>query len=68
MDGIEIFLEYYNNQRNHEALCNVTPIDESYDWRENNMARRKKVKQETLQTSYKHNHQWRESNKSKLIR
>ena len=38
MEGIEIFLEYYNKQRYHEALCNVIPTDASYGWREDIMA------------------------------
>ncbi len=68
IEGIETFLEYCNNQCYHEALCNVTPIEVSYDWRVDDMALREEAKQQTLQERCEHDYQWRESNKSKLVR
>jgi hypothetical protein len=45
---MESFADYYNHYRYHEALDNVTPADGYYGRREEILARREEVKQQTL--------------------
>ena len=46
--AIARFVEYYNNRRYHESLCNVTPID-MYNGRQDEILnRREQIKRETL--------------------
>jgi putative transposase len=45
---MESFADYYNHYRYHEALDNVTPADAYYARREEILARREEVKQQTL--------------------
>ena len=47
-DAMESFVNYYNYHRYHEALDNVTPADVYYGRREEILARREEVKQQTL--------------------
>lgn len=47
--AIEAFVEYYNNQRYHEALENLTPADVYFGRSEEVLSKREKIKQETLQ-------------------
>ena len=59
-EAIQSFVEYYNYQRYHEALGNVTPADVYYGRKESIIARRKEVKQRTLQARRDHNRKLRE--------
>src|SRR5919106_345877 len=47
-EAMESFVNYYNYHRYHEALDNVTPADVYYGRREEILARREEVKQQTL--------------------
>ncbi len=64
-EAVEKFVEYYNNRRYHEALGNVTPADVYYGRREDILARRKEVKNKTLQARREHNRKLRELDRSK---
>jgi putative transposase len=47
-EAMESLVNYYNYQRYHEALDNVTPADVYYGRQEEILARREEVKQQTL--------------------
>ena len=63
--AIEEFIEYYNHRRYHEALGNITPVDVYYGRREYILARRKEVKQQTIEVRLKHNRKMRELDRTK---
>ena len=50
---IERFVEYYNHQRYHEALNNVTPADVYFGHHREILSKRDKIKQKTLETRKK---------------
>jgi transposase InsO family protein len=56
--AIEAFVEYYNHERYHESLENLTPID-VYSGREKEvLSRREQIKQETLEKRRRENLGW----------
>ena len=55
MAWIDIFVEYYNNHRYHEALNNVTPADVYYGRDQKILMRREKIKKKTMQLRRKQN-------------
>jgi len=53
--SIEPFVNYYNNQRYHESLNNVTPADVYFGRSEDVLNRRKEVKLQTIKERRKNN-------------
>jgi transposase InsO family protein len=47
-DQIGVFVDYYNHNRYHEALNNVTPADVYYGRDREVLARREQIKQKTM--------------------
>ena len=45
---IGLFIEYYNNDRYHEALNNLTPADVHYGRSRDILTRRKRIKKQTM--------------------
>jgi transposase InsO family protein len=52
---IDRFVQYYNNQRYHESLDNVTPADVYYGRQQEIITRREKLKRRTLKARKKYN-------------
>ncbi len=46
--AIEAFVQYYNHERYHEALDNLTPADVYAGKEEEVLTRREQIKEETL--------------------
>jgi putative transposase len=55
LDQIDLFIEYYNNQRYHEALNNLTPVDVYCGKAREIMARREKIRNNTMLQRRRHN-------------
>jgi transposase InsO family protein len=55
-DQIELFVDYYNNYRYHEALSNVTPSDVYFGRDHEILTRREKIKKSTLRLRRKQNY------------
>jgi len=45
---IASFVDYYNSERYHESLDNVTPADDYYGSSSEILSRRKRIKKETM--------------------
>jgi len=54
-EAIESFVEYYNHQRYHEALGNITPADVYHGRKESILTWREEVKHKTLEARKEHN-------------
>ncbi|MGB6649029.1 MAG: integrase core domain-containing protein, partial [Bacteroidota bacterium] len=52
---INRFIEYYNNERYHESLNNVTPADVYFGRYQEVITRREQLKQETMKHRRLHN-------------
>ena len=52
---IGVFVEYYNNQRYHEALNNVTPADVYYGRDQKIFKKRENIKKKTMQLRRRQN-------------
>lgn len=46
---IEAFVEHYNHQRYHEALCNMTPADVNFGSAPAIIKQRERIKQKTIE-------------------
>jgi len=55
LDQIDLFIEYYNNQRYHEALNNLTPSDVYCGKAREIMARRERIRKTTMLQRRRHN-------------
>ena len=55
IDQIDQFINYYNNQRYHEALNNLTPVDVYYGKTREIMTRRERVKKKTMRQRRRYN-------------
>jgi putative transposase len=56
--AIEAFVQYYNHERYHEALENLTPADVYAGKEEEVLSRREQIKQETLEKPRRQNLHW----------
>jgi putative transposase len=52
---VGVFVEYYNNNRYHEALNNVTPSDVYHGRDQQILTRREKIKKKTMQLRRRQN-------------
>ena len=54
---IAAFVEYYNHQRYHESLDNLTPADVYFGRQKEVLSKREEIKRRTLQQRRLHNSQ-----------
>jgi transposase InsO family protein len=55
-DQLDLFIEYYNNARYHEALQNLTPADVYFGRSRDILSRRQRIKKNTLLQRRKYNY------------
>ena len=56
IDQLDLFIQYYNNERYHEALQNLTPADVYYGRSRDILTRRKKIKKQTMLQRRRYNY------------
>jgi len=56
IDQLDLFIQYYNNDRYHEALQNLTPADVYYGRSRNILSRRKRIKKKTMLQRRRYNY------------
>ena len=54
-DQLDLFIDYYNNDRHHEALNNLTPADVYYGRKREILTRREQIKKNTMSLRRRHN-------------
>jgi len=55
-DQLDLFIDYYNNERYHEALNNLTPADVYYGRDRDILARRNRIKKNTMLQRRRYNY------------
>ena len=55
-DQLDIFIDYYNNERYHEALQNMTPADVYFGRGRDILSRRERIKKNTMLQRRKYNY------------
>ena len=56
IDQLNLFIQYYNNDRYHEALQNLTPADVYYGKSRDVLSRRKRIKKNTMLQRRRYNY------------
>ena len=56
IDQLDLFIQYYNNDRYHEALQNLTPADVYYGRSRDILSRRKRIKKKTMLQRRRYNY------------
>jgi len=55
-DQTDLFIEYYNNHRYHEALNNLKPVDVYYGRGRDILTNRKRIKKKTMLQRRRYNY------------